>query len=746
LRNDSEVNGFIFVKSITTDVRSAKGGGRSRKHFERSYESTFEEDKEWIAKEMKDQIWSTVSCLEKQEVKDIEKVYIVLGVESQFVPKEDQSEIRKKIFYQNTLRVIQNLSAEVLSYLNKEHTNLLISCKISDLTRLLNKYKYRMEYFKTVKRISPLLPEEQISKHLKEDKKWTTQSKEVLIELIPNIPTEKKSEYSKRVTQYLTNLDKPANSCCNEDFIITELNGASTKELLKSCNLVFRVTEAPKGVLEQFNSASKGRQKTKRASINGKASSVQFQKAYNNLPIVCILDSGVNRIPQLDGLLLMPLDGYRQIPLFDDDYGKHGHGTPIAYLTIFGENGTVPKARVISYKIYSEYSETVYFEGYMLAFAKYSSEYQPNRSRIFVSSISFKDYNNPVTASIDRWIQENNICAVFAAGNIDPTTVSSYALSGVSCSSYISNHPIQDPAQAVNGLAIGAIAKRELPNSISRINELSPFTTCGTTNGCLYDCQKPEFVENGGNQCRDGTPLGLTSFDKNGELFTNFLGTSFSAPLFANHLAEIVASYGYNIKNAETLKAIALALSYGQLAQCKGFGEPKSLDSFDYDCKALVCSEGNIPLTDTISEKHWKISHRGKITVQIPNLVNSIKLFLVHSDNHYREAIPHLNTYLKVRATKIPHDSAYGRVEMKNPDENKRKSNMKIFEWAFPIRSMGGIWTFSITPELTADISAEHKRATTIRYGCAILLNSKTQTRTKSLTEEVYTLNKHLII
>ena len=733
---------FIFVESETTDDKHAKGPSWSKKEFGYSYEPTYDEDKEWVAKDMKDQIMSTVSSLQEKELKDREKIYIVLGIKSQFVPNEDRSKVRNTIFYQNTLRLIKNLSAEILCYLNKEHTNILVSCRLCDLTHLLNKRKFRMGYFDTVTRISPLLPKEQISKHLQEDIEWKTRLKEILIELIPNIPIQKKSEYAKRMVQHLTNLDKPAYSCCDEDFIITKLNETSTKELLKSSNLIFRVAEIPKGILEQVSNTSKKRRKTKAASIKGKASSVQPQKLPNTLPVVCVLDSGVNSIPQLGGLLVKPLDGYREIPTFDDDYRQHGHGTPIAYLTVFGENGTIPKARVISYKIFSDYNRSVYPEGYKLAFAKYSNEYQPNRSRIFVSSINFEDYSDPVTASIDKWIQENNICAVFSAGNIDPNTVFNYAQRGVPCSSYIITHPIQDPAQAVNGLAIGAIAKRESRNSISRTNELSPFTTCGITNGGLYDCQKPEFVAHGGNQCLDGTPLGLTSFDKNGEAFTDFLGTSFSAPLFANHLAEIVAIYGYKFKYAETLKAIALALSYGQLSQCKGFGEPKLLGSFNYGLEALVYSEGNIPLTDRINEEKWKISHRGKITITVPNLVNSIKLFLVHSDNHFREAMPHLNTYLTVKATKIPHDSAYGKVELRNPDENGRKSNMKVFEWAFPTHSMGGIWTFYITPELTAGISSEHERATTIRYGCAILLNSKTQTRPKPLTEEVYQLNK----
>jgi hypothetical protein len=69
---------------------------------------------------------------------------------------------------------------------------------------------------------------------------------------------------------------------------------------------------------------------------------------------------------------------------------------------------------------------------------------------------------------------------------------------------------------------------------------------------------------------------------------------------------------------------------------------------------------------------------------------------------------------------------------------------MKVFKWAFPSHSMGGIWDFLITPEVTTDMLAEHNRATTIRYGCAILVNSKTSARAKSLTEEMHDLNKQI--
>ena len=735
-------NNFIFVKSETTNDKATKNPIWVSKPFEKtSYEPTYDEEKEWVSKDMKDQIMSTVSSLETKPLKDKDKIYIVLGVESQHTPKENSSKIREQVFYPHVLTVLDGLSAEVLSYLNPEHTKLLISCRICDLTHLLNRRKYRTKYFEAVKRISPLLMEEQISENLKEDKEWATIPKDVFIELIPNLPNEKKTVYARTIVDYLKEADKETRSCCDEEFVVTKLNQNSIKNLLGNCNFIFRVNEIPRGILQDVSSVKKVKRSLKNQSIKGKASSIQPKISKNDsLPIVCVLDSGVNYIPELKGLFITPQDGFRKFSSFDDDFREHGHGTPIAYLTIFGENSSVPKARVISYKIYSDQNGRIFPESYKLAFAKYSSEHQQNQSRIFVSSIVFEKYNDGITANIDKWIQENNICAVFSSGNIDPDTVIDYALRRIPCSSYFTNHPVQDPAQAVNAVAVGAIAKRHAPNSISQENELSPFTRCGIVNGCLYDCQKPEFVENGGNYCKDGTALGLTSYNKKGERFDDFVGTSFSAPLFANRLAEIYAKCGTKIKNAETLKAIAMALSCGELKKCRGFGETKSIDSFNYDLQTLVCSEGTVPLPDTLSEEHYRTDHTARIKVIIPNLVNSIKMFLVHSDNHYRDAIPHLNTYLKVKVMKIPSD--YGKPELQNPNETNRKCNMKVFEWAYPSHSMGGIWEFIITPEVTTDMLDEHKRATTIRYGCAILVNSKTNTRPKPLTEEMYDLNK----
>ena len=741
MNKDFQSNSLIFVKAITMEDKYPKRPSWSSQPFESEYEWANDEEKEWISKEMKEQIMMTVSTIESKPLRDNERAYVVLGVESHFIPSKDPSKIWKQVFYKNTVTVLERLSAEVLCYLNLEHTRFLISCPLSKLTELVKKEKYSNVYFKTVKRISPLFLGEQISENLK-DPQWTKEPKDILIELIPNLSTEKKQEYASKLIQNLKVTDAETQSCCDNDFVIASLNQQSTEQLLRVSNYVFRVSEIPKGLLERVALSAKKKRSHTNHRIKGKASSVGIQKTErDNLPIICILDSGVNEIPQLNGLLITR-DGYRRFPNFDDDYREQGHGTPIAHLTVFGENSVLPKARIVSYKIYSDTNRTLYPEGYKLAILRYSSKVNPNRSRIFVSSIVFERYNDGITASIDRWIQENNICAVFSTGNIEPESVTDYAYREVPCASYICNHPIQDPSQAVNALAIGAIAKKEAPNSISRINELSPFTRCGTNNGGLYDCQKPEFVQHGGNYCKDGTILGVESVNKNGERVDGFLGTSFSAPLFAHHLAEIFARYGHKFENAETLKAIAFALSSGEAQGCRGFGEPKFLNDFNYDLQALVCSEGTIPLIDTISDDEFRIEHTARISVAIPKFVNCVKMFLVHSDNHFKEAMPHLNTYLSVKARKTARD--YGYAELSDRKEFYRKSNMKIFKWAYESQSMEGTWDFYLKPEITTDMLAEHKRATTIRYGCAILVNSKILARDKPLTQEIYDLNKQI--
>lgn len=740
--SDSFSGEFIFVTSETTPEKRVKRAAWPARPYEKTeYDTIDDDEKEWVLQEMREQITSTISSIKAKKLKNIERVYVVLGVTAKFLPNEKKSfsEIRKKVFYKNMLTVLERLSAEVIAYLNVEHTKLLVSCPLSKLNEILKKEKYSKKYFQGVKRISPLLLGEQISENLKTDYTWINQPKDVIIQLIPNLKPEETREYASDVLQHLQQEQITVKSYDNENLLIANLQQESATQLLSASNFVFKISEVPEASVENFAILcdEKGEnQIAKHASYSTRSRKQKLR----NLPIICVLDSGLNDVPQLNGLIVAK-DGHRRFTTFDDDYNIHGHGTPIAYLAIFGETSSDPKARVISYKIYSDKDKRLFPESYRLAMSKYSSLMNPNYSPIFLSSINFKKYDDEITASIDRLIQENNVCAVFSAGNIDPNTVSDYVKRNIPCSLYVCNHPIQDPAQAVNAVAVGAIAKKDSENSISKKDDLSPFTRCGTINSNLYECPKPEFVQHGGNCCKDGTKLGVTSVTKHGKIINAFLGTSFSAPIFAHHLSEIYAKYKNSFNNSETLKAIALASSNGFQIKCKGFGEATSFTNCN-KLQALVCSEGAIPLQDTISEKHYRTNYKAKMSIAIPKLVNSISMFLVHSDNNFRATIPCLNTYLKVKAKKTGRD--YGYVHLDNPEEIEKKAHMKIFNWSFKTQSMEGVWDFYIEPEVTADMLPEHKRATTVRYGCAFLIESKTPSRRFALSDEIHNLNKQL--
>lgn len=731
MNNDSTNNDFFCVKS-TTEPKMKKKPTYGVQGIDIEYER-YEGEGEWVDKDLNEQLTSTISRVRTKEMKDEERIYIVLGVSTSYAPRKwGKSPIR--IFNTDVKNVINRLSAKILAYLNTEHNRLLVSAPLSKLTKISKtKRGCDLKYFHNVKRLSPLLFTEQVSSTLRENVDWDTKPKNILIQLMPNLASEIRNRYHVEITRYLNQRHAEPIDIDDTGFLIANLRKEEATALLETSNFVFRISEVPQGVVELLETTKTDGQTTFNFAPESVTPTKHNNTEISRLPIICLMDSGVNDIQKLDGLIVGK-DGYLFRGDFDDGYKEEGHGTPISVLATYGQDLVVPKARIISYKIFSEQRKQLHLKAYQYAIAKYS-----NQTRIFLSSINFKWSNPFVTAKLDNLIQRNNICAVFSAGNIrTKQKILNYASKGVSCASYVKNFPVEDPSSAVNIMAVGAISKEESQNSISRINELAPFTKCGVNNFALHDCPKPEVVQNGGNYCSDDTCLALESFGKSGNKVKSFVGTSFSAPLLARNIAEVEAKYGGRIKNAETLKAIALSSAKRGTHYCMGFGETVPFTKCD-DMHALVYSEGEIPLKDRVSIKGFYTQSKGVIKLKIPTDVCKIELFIVHSDNNYLTAVPCLNTYLKVYAYKEGNETSA--VKLDNPDVLDKKSHMKVFKWWFTRTSMQGIWTFVIRPETAVDMHPEHEKNTTVRYGCAILLTSRSNDRVVPLSEELHRNN-----
>ncbi len=66
------------------------------------------------------------------------------------------------------------------------------------------------------------------------------------------------------------------------------------------------------------------------------------------MPEVCVIDTGVNQIAPLQGLI----SHASKEPNMPDDFDHNDHGTSVAYLVAYGEGGS-PRAQLISHKILS---------------------------------------------------------------------------------------------------------------------------------------------------------------------------------------------------------------------------------------------------------------------------------------------------------------------------------------------------------------------------------------------------------
>lgn len=259
MSNSSVSKDFIFVKSETIPEKIAKKAAWPAEGFEEvAYEAIGEEEEQWTEKEIKEQLRSTILSIQEKGLKDTEAAYVVLGVSTTTYSRKGETvNARKQVFDSNMLNVLKRLSAEVLAYLNFEHNKLLISCPFAKLIQALVKERYSKQYFQAVKRIGPLLFDEQVSEHLRLDSEWANIAKPLVIQLIPNISSSKKAEYTRKIAEHLRKLGIENLDCENPDFISINMMREPAEELLQTSNFVFRVSEVPEGLVESARLAKK---------------------------------------------------------------------------------------------------------------------------------------------------------------------------------------------------------------------------------------------------------------------------------------------------------------------------------------------------------------------------------------------------------------------------------------------------------------------------------------------------------
>lgn len=715
MSKEFESDDFMFVtpeRKIDNIIREPKPFPPKIVEFT----SDFTEDVDWKEKNISIQVKETSKILNEKKMRSKNQVFCVLGTNIDSAGP-------------NLGQVLNKLKGEIITFFDKNHTKLLVSVSDDALTDMAE--KELPKYFKNyVSMIRPLNYLDQLSvsfeKLLKESEKFT------MIKLMPNISQTQLAEYYQMVNNFLSENRKKVfgKTLKDEGLIFTDIDYNTLHKLLDNSDFIYRASQVPIGIAEEI--------KTTKKAIKAIPQSFRAPTT-KEMPIITVMDTGLNEIAPLQGLIELR-DGYNMSDYDDDNGDNFGHGTPIACLSTFGEERREPISKIISYKIWSQKNPSDSFLGIIDGIKKYKE-----KSRIFTSSIGFPDAELEDVYELDRVIQRENIAFICSAGNIASTEIKNEMKRGNMYPRYLKKYPVMAPGNAISSIAVGSVAKNQTMrgtpmNSLVNEGDVSPYSCCGTNNIFLFQCIKPDFVEHGTNLAYDGTSItmqginGITSYTKNGNISSEFVGTSFSSPLLAKKFAEILAKYGKQIQNIETLKAIFALSASKNTSDCSGYGIPRSFTNCHKD-QALFLTEGTIPLFDKTVKKITTYQS-DEIYIKVPNSsIEKITICVVHSDDYKWDRIPSLSTFIEINARKTGSDSI---VPPNNEQDILKKTNVKILTYSFEKKSMEATWRFRLTPQITKRIPTNYIKNINVRYGCAILLSRKNDESSKySVTKQV---------
>lgn len=418
------------------------------------------------------------------------------------------------------------------------------------LRNRIDSYKSRGRYsdFQYIDNFEPYVPEDKHSSGIR--RMFLHGSKpaefvDIQLLLIPNLDTDK---YKKALPILKDNIVNASGKVI-EDYSLTDgtpviraIVPSAALESITSDDSIYRVEET------RFFSVIAG------SDIILQNNSLALNDGIDieSLPIVVILDTGIQLPKSIDQLVVakwVPV-GYKET--------NDPHGTQVASRAIFGDNIgdtdiLTPRVRVIDAAILDgEVAENIFIKRIQDAVANFS-----DISKVFNLSANSKDPIEGDEMSIigyelDNLMQLKNIQFVISSGNHYVWRTAS-TLSDVLDDD---DSRIAAPADSMLGIVVGAVVAGEHPSSLSRANEIAPYSRKGPGFAGFH---KPDIVAYSGTISLTGTGPQVPA-DSKSFVLTPIggrkpeAGTSFAAPTVSGDLAIILANIpGEDILIAKTL-------------------------------------------------------------------------------------------------------------------------------------------------------------------------------------------------
>ena len=308
--------------------------------------------------------------------------------------------------------------------------------------------------------------------------------------------------------------------------------------------------------------------------LNDLLARIRYPSEEENVPCICLLDTGVNRGHPLLTPALVADDLHTVNPAWGVD-DTHGHGTQMAGLALTGDltellagsdsvelNHRLESVKLLPHDGANE--EDSRYHGYLTKEAVARPEITaPLRRRVFSMTITARDNRDrgkpsawsaaldSLAADVDGYGAYPRLLIV-SAGNVEDLNAwSNYPASNDS-------DGIHDPAQAWNSLTVGAYTNLDQIDGTDMIGYtpvapaggLSPFSTTSLI-WKPYWPLKPDVVFEGGNAAQDSLgavsmpSLSLLTTDHQpaSRLFTTANATSAATALASRFAAQIMAVY-----------------------------------------------------------------------------------------------------------------------------------------------------------------------------------------------------------
>lgn len=261
----------------------------------------------------------------------------------------------------------------------------------------------------------------------------------------------------------------------------------------------------------------------------------------DELPIVVVLDDGVDLPDSISSVVPVHwlATGVNKTSIFG------GHGTPVASRAVFADLGMhigdtylSPRAKIVDATII----DTGRTPGNIVLqrIQEAVAEFAPI-AKIFNFSYNADvpiegDDMSVLGSELDLLCRAHHIKFVLSAGN-HKLVFSEDNLKDIIDDD---DSKIAEPADAMLGIAVGAVVGQTHPGSVSKMNEISPYSRRGPGFAGFY---KPDITAYGATQYKNGMvppdPYSLC-LSKTG--YCAMAGTSFTAPTVAGDLAQVFTS------------------------------------------------------------------------------------------------------------------------------------------------------------------------------------------------------------